>query len=79
MGIWKLAFALVVGAMLTEQGRKTLRGLAKEVIKNGQSVADKTSSAFKEISAEATQLVEDAKNEVKEKKQQSASANNGEK
>ncbi len=52
MGLWKLAIALMVGAALTESGRKTIKDCTKRLITAGQSLKTKT-----------TELIEEAKSE----------------
>ena len=70
MGIWKLALAILVGAMFTEKGRETVRKLTKQGVKLGQSVAENTCCQMENLKAEASKMIEDIKVEEKEKKQQ---------
>ncbi len=61
MGLWKIALALLIGAALTERGRQTLRNLAKEVIKTGQSATDKAAATLNDLKVETKAFIEEAK------------------
>jgi hypothetical protein len=65
MGLWKIAIGLLIGAALTESGRKTLKDITKRLITIGQSAADKSASALDELKAKTTELIEEVKTEEK--------------
>jgi hypothetical protein len=66
MGIWKIAIGLLVGAALTETGRKTLRNLTKQLIDLGQKGIEKGSSTIDELKIKTTKLIEEVKTEQKD-------------
>jgi polyhydroxyalkanoate synthesis regulator phasin len=65
MGLWKIAIGILVGAALTESGRKTIKSLSKQLIEAGQITMDKGSATIDDLKIKTTKLIEEIKSEQK--------------
>jgi polyhydroxyalkanoate synthesis regulator phasin len=65
MGLWKIAIGILVGAALTESGRKTIKSLSKQLIEAGQTTMDKSTATIDDLKIKTTKLIEEIKSEQK--------------
>ena len=63
MGPWLLGALVLVVAGNTQEGRRTIRKAAKEVIRLGYGAADKGSELVSEVKEQVSDLVEEVKAE----------------
>jgi hypothetical protein len=63
MGPWGIALALLLGATMTEGGRKALRNATKQVIKAGYQLSDKSSSVIGELKEKTNDMIAEVRAE----------------
>jgi hypothetical protein len=71
MGPWGIAAIALIGATATDGGRKLLRSAAKNVIRAGFYVKEKSSGLVGEVKEQLADVVAEIKTEVAEAKEES--------